>query len=161
MEKGLYMGLNSIEFHRRFQSDEDCLEYLSELKWSDNLYTCRKCGCDRYCKGRTQFSRRCIKCGYDESVTAYTAFEKCKFSLLVAFHIVFKTSTKVKGMSSRELSNEFDLRQKTCWSFKRKVQQCMTSSRNHKIVGQVQIDEFYIGQYEENKIGRSTDGNKN
>ena len=155
------MGLNSIEFHRRFQSDEDCLEYLSELKWSDNLYTCRKCGCDRYCKGRTQFSRRCIKCGYDESVTAYTAFEKCKFSLLVAFHIVFKTSTKVKGMSSRELSNEFDLRQKTCWSFKRKVQQCMTSSRNHKIVGQVHIDEFYIGQYEENKIGRSTDGNKN
>jgi len=160
MKKGLYMGLNSIEFHRRFQSDEDCLEYLSELKWSDNIYTCRKCGCDRYCKGRTQFSRRCIKCGYDESVTAYTAFEKCKFSLLVAFHIVFKISTKVKGMSSRELSNEFDLRQKTCWSFKRKVQQCMTSSRKHKIVGQVHIDEFYIGQYEENKIGRTTDGKK-
>ena len=36
----------------------------------------------------------------------------------------------------------------------------MTSSRNHKIVGQVHIDEFYIGQYEENKIGRSTYGKK-
>ena len=150
------MGLNSIEFHRRFQSDDDCLEYLSELKWSDNLYNSRKCSSDRYYKGRTQFSRRGIKCGYDESVTAYTAFEKCKFSLLVTFHIVFKINTKVKGMSSRELSNDFDLRKKTCWTFKRKVQECITSSRKHKIVGQVHIDEFYIGQYEENKIGRAT-----
>lgn len=46
MEKGIYKGVNSIEFHRRFQSDEDCFEYLSELKWG-NDYTCKKCGCDR------------------------------------------------------------------------------------------------------------------
>ncbi len=36
----------------------------------------------------------------------------------------------------------------------------MTSSKKNKIVGQVHIDEFYIGQYEENKIGRTTDGKK-
>jgi len=159
MVKGIYKGVNSIEFHRRFQSDQDCFEYLAELKW-ENGYICKKCESDKYCKGKKPFSRRCIKCGYDESPTANTAFVKCKFSLLVAFHIVFKISTKIKGMSSRELSNEFDLRQKTCWAFKRKIQQCMSSSKQHKIVGQVHIDEFYIGQYEENKVGRSNDGNK-
>lgn len=36
----------------------------------------------------------------------------------------------------------------------------MSSSKIHKITGQVHIDEFYIGQYEEKKVGRSTDGNK-
>jgi len=29
MEKGIYIGVNSIEFHRRFQSDQDCFEYLA------------------------------------------------------------------------------------------------------------------------------------
>ena len=86
MEKGKYIGVNSIEFHRRFQSDLDCFEYLAELKW-ENGYICKKCACDKYCKGKKPFSRRCIKCGYDESPTANTAFDKCKFSLLVAFCI--------------------------------------------------------------------------
>jgi len=42
-------------------------------------------------------------------------FDKLKFSILVAFHIVFKISTKKKGMSSLALSSEFELRQKKCW----------------------------------------------
>gem|GEM_PF-4202925 len=88
------------------------------------------------------------------------AFDKYKFSLLITSRIVFKISTKIKGMSWRELSNEFDLRQKTCWAFKRKIQKCMSSSKIHKITNQEHIDEFYIGQYEEKKVGRSTDGNK-
>ena len=40
-------------------------------------------------------------------------FDKLKFPLLIAFHIAFKISTKKKGMSSLELSEEYELRQKT------------------------------------------------
>ena len=43
-----------------------------------------------------------------------------KFLTLIAFHIVFKISTKKKGISSIKLSNEFELRQMTCWAFKQK-----------------------------------------
>lgn len=153
------MGTNSIEFHRRFQSDEDCYEYLSELKWGQK-YACKKCGGNRYCIGKKPFSRRCIKCGYDESPTAHTRFEKCKFSILVAFHIVFKISTKKKGMSSIELSNEFSLRQKTCWAFKRKIQTAMQSSNFHPLTGTVHVDEFLIGEYEQGVVGRSHDSKK-
>ncbi|MDD4592297.1 MAG: IS1595 family transposase [Parabacteroides sp.] len=159
MGKGLYMGTNSIEFHRRFQSDDDCYEYLSELKWSQ-AYVCEKCGGSRHCKGKKPFSRRCIKCSYDESPTAHTGFEKCKFSLLVAFHIVFKISTKKKGMSSIELSNEFSLRQKTCWAFKRKIQTVMKSSQTHPLTGIVHVDEFLIGEYEQGVVGRSHNSKK-
>jgi hypothetical protein len=45
-------------------------------------------------------------------------FDNVKFLLLIAFHIIFKISTKKEGMSSLELENEFELRQKTCWKFK-------------------------------------------
>jgi len=87
-------------------------------------------------------------------------FDKIKFSLLIAFHICFKISTKKKGMSSLELSEEFGLRQKTVWEFKWKIQQAMTSSRKNKLGGKVQVDEFLIGQYEEGKAGRSGNSKK-
>lgn len=160
MVKENFSGLNSIKFNRYFQTDEDCYRYLADIKWENRGYVCKHCSATNYCKGKQQFSRRCVKCGYDESPTAGTTFDKCKFSLLVAFHIVFKISTKIKGMSSLELSKEFDLRQKTCWAFKQKIQQVMGSSKLHKIDGEVHVDEFYIGQYEENKVGRSLDSNK-
>jgi len=82
-------------------------------------------------------------------------FDKVKFSLLLAFHIAFKISTKVKGMSSLELSKEFELRQMTCWAFKWKIQQAMKSSQTYPLEGEIHVDEFFIGGPEENKRGRS------
>ena len=145
-----FEGVNSIKFNRYFQSDEDCFRYLSEIKWSsESPYKCKKCSNSKYGKGKKPYSRRCTKCNYDESPTAGTMFDKLKFSLLVAFHIVFKISTKKKGMSSLELSEEFELRQKTCWEFKWKIQQAMASSKRYPLIGEVHVDEFLIGQYEE------------
>jgi hypothetical protein len=114
----------------------------------------------KYGSGKKPYSRRCARCNYDESPTAGTMFDKIKFSLLIAFHICFKISTKKKGMSSLELSEKFSLRQKTCWEFKWKIQQAMISSRQHKLEGLVHVDEFLIGEYEEGKTGRSADSKK-
>jgi hypothetical protein len=82
-------------------------------------------------------------------------FDKCKFPLLLAFHIAFKISTKKKGMSSLELSKEFELRQKTCWGFKWKIQQAMQSSKRYMLQSEVHVDEFFIGSPEKEKRGRS------
>lgn len=114
----------------------------------------------KYGKGKKPYSRRCAKCNYDESPTADTMFDKIKFPLLIAFHIGFKISTKKKGMSSLELSEEFGLRQKTVWEFKWKIQQAMASSHKNQLGGKVQIDEFLIGEYEEGKAGRNSNSKK-
>jgi len=153
-QRNQFLGVNSIKFHKAFSTDEDCYRYLSEIKW-DKEYQCKKCGHTKFYKGVRPFSRRCMKCKYDESPTAGTMFDKCKFPLLLAFHIAFKISTKKKGMSTLELSQEFELRQKTCWEFKWKIQQAMASSKLHPISGIVHVDEFYIGGEEEGKQGRS------
>lgn len=150
-----FLGVNSIKFYNTFTSDEVCYEYISAIKWNENEYHCKKCGHTNFCKGVRPFSRRCTKCKYDESPTSGTMFDKCKFPLHLAFHIAFKISTKKKGMSSLELSQEYELRQKTCWEFKWKVQQAMQSSKQHLINGLVHVDEFYIGGEEEGKRGRS------
>ncbi len=160
MDKNIkFVGVNSIKFNRQFKTDADCYGYLAFLKWADSTFECKRCKYTKYCTGKRTFSRRCSKCRYDESPTAGTMFDKCKFSLLIAFHIVFKISSKKKGMSSLELSHEFELRQPTCWEFKWKIQQAMQSSKQHPLSGEVHIDEFFIGGPEEQKRGRSK-GNK-
>jgi hypothetical protein len=82
-------------------------------------------------------------------------FDKCKFPLHIAFHIAFRVSTKKKGMSSLELSHEFEQRQMTCWEFKWKLQQAMQSSGKYPLTGEVHVDEFLIGGEEMEKRGRS------
>lgn len=153
-DEKIFTGVNSIKFNRRFKDDNDCLIYLSDIKWKDG-YSCKKCGNDKFSIGKKPQNRRCTKCNYDESPTVGTLFEKLKFSILIAFHIVFKISTKKKGMSSLELSNEFELRQKTCWSFKLKIQQAMARNLKQPLKGTVHVDEFMIGGPEETKKGRS------
>lgn len=157
-KRDIFAGMNSILFNRRFKTNEDCLQYVAKIKW-ENGYVCRRCGNRKYIKGSKPHNRRCLKCKYNESPTAGTMFDKVKFSLLVAFHIIFKIGTKKKGMSSIELSKEFDLRQKTCWGFKWKIQQAMQSSLLNPLMGLVHVDEFWIGGPEEEKRGRSL-GNK-
>lgn len=157
--RDIFRGVESIKFYSRFTTDESCLEYLAAIKWADG-FKCRKCGNTNYCKGRHPFSRRCTRCKYDESVTSGTMFDKIKFPILYAFHIAFKISTKKKGMSSQELAEEYAMRQKTVWEFKRKIQTAMQSSGAHLLDGVVHVDEFYIGGEEEGVLGRSLDGKK-
>ena len=154
-ERTKFKGVNSIKFYNTFSTDQDYYHYLADIKWSQIEFICRKCGHTKYYKGVKPFSRRCMKCKYDESPTAGTMFDKCKFPLLLAFHLVFKISTKKKGMSSLELSQEFEMRQKTFREFKWKIQQAMQSSKLHPISGIVHVDEFYIGGEEDGKRGRS------
>jgi len=149
-----FAGVNSILFHNRFKTEADCLDYLSLIKWEGG-YSCIRCFNTFHCSGKKPFNKRCTKCGYGESPTAGTMFDKVKFPLLIAFHIVFKISTKKKGMSSLELSQEFELRQPTCWAFKWKIQQAMQSSKQNKLTGEIQVDEFFIGGPEEKQRGRS------
>ena len=153
-KRNIFKGVNSIKFNQRFKTDSDCLDYLVDVKWADG-FICKRCSNDKFCAGRKPHNRRCTKCRYDESPTANTMFNKLKFSILIAFHIVFKISTKKKGMFSLELSSEFELRQKTCWAFKRKVQLAMRSSLKSPLTGMVHVDEFVIGGPEEGKKGRS------
>lgn len=133
----------------------DCYNYLANIKWPSDKYKCQKCGHNTFCKGKKTLSRRCTRCKYDESTTARTAFENLEFDILLAFHMLYRLSVKKKGMSSYELSNEFDVSQKTCWNFRKKIQNVMQSSKNHPLTGFVDIDEFMVGGPEEGKKGRS------
>ncbi|WBO82789.1 7TM diverse intracellular signaling domain-containing protein [Hymenobacter yonginensis] len=112
------------EFSQIYPDKEACLTYLADLKWAHG-YHCRKCGHDNYCEGRETLSRRCTRCRYVESATAYTLLQKCKFSIVKAFYAVFLLHTHNGSYSAQELSRVLDLRRATCWSFSHKVLEAM------------------------------------
>ncbi len=116
------------EFSQIYPDKDACLSYLANLKWAGG-YQCRKCGHEKYCDGREPHSRRCTKCRYVESATAYTLLQKCKFSIIKAFYAVFLIYTHKGNYSSQELSRLLDLRQGTCWSFSQKVLEAMRRRR--------------------------------
>jgi two-component system, sensor histidine kinase LadS len=112
--------IDFIEFSKSYPDKEACYKFLADLKWT-NGYKCRKCGHEKYCQGPALFSRRCTKCTYNESVTAFTLFHKCKFDIIKAFYMVFLVIANKGNISSYELSDKLLLEQKTCWKFKQKI----------------------------------------
>lgn len=148
-----YKSLSVFEFQDKFPNEKSCLEHLALLKWQ-NGYICKRCGHKHFCTGNKPLSRQCTSCRYTESPTAGTLFHKVKFPLLKAFWIIYYLSTGKKGMASTELSRKLELRQKTCWLFKQKVMRAMKTSGKYPLDGEVEVDEFVVGQQEEGTRGR-------
>lgn len=149
-----FKSIKKRDFYTRFTTDEDCLEYLAAIKWSEG-YQCRKCNHREYMKGKQSFSRRCKSCKYDESATAHTLFHKIKFSVLLAFEITFLVTTQKKAVSSLALSEELELHYETVLNFRRKLQKAMESSLRHPLEEKVEVDEFAVGGHDEGKQGRA------
>lgn len=154
-----FKSLSLFEFQEQFASSEDCLKYLADIKWKEG-FKCRKCGHSHSCNGKASHSRQCTSCRYVESPTAQTLFHQVKFDLLKAFYIVYFVATNKKGITSTELSRKLNLRQKTCWSFKRKVMKATKSSENHKIESDAEVDETVFGGEEEGVRGRKNTNKK-
>jgi transposase-like protein len=154
----LFKGQNLIEFAERFNSDDNCLEYLAHIKWSGG-FKCVKCG---HTAGqiRKNHSRTCNKCSHTESATANTLFHKVKFGVRKAFFICFEMSTTTKSLSASYVSERFGVTENTARLFMHKVREAMKSSAQQPMSGTVHVDEFVIGGKEKGKVGRSYESNK-
>ncbi len=120
-ERLMEKAMDYEEFKTLYPDTLACYRFLETLKWEKGFY-CRKCYNDRFFDGAQKFSRRCTRCGYNESITAYTIFHNVKFPVEKAFFITYMAVTGRKTYTLESLSNMLDLRVNTVWSFRRKVQ---------------------------------------
>ncbi|NTE03020.1 chromosome partitioning protein ParA [Agrobacterium tumefaciens] len=112
------------EFNKIYPDKETCYEFLAELKWK-NGYHCRKCSNDHYFSGHILHSRRCSKCGYEESVTTYTIFHNTRIPINKAFYMIFLIYSSKGKISSHKLSELLNIRQSTCWTFGSRIKKVM------------------------------------
>ncbi|MCF8231025.1 MAG: transposase [Bacteroidales bacterium] len=129
--------INSIKqldretFERIFGNEEQCLKVLAEQKWG-NGFRCRKCGHTNYCQGRSPYSRRCTRCKYEESACAFTIFHRCRIPLTLGFRILYDVC-RDETISTYKLAQEYNLRQMTCWRFKKNIVECLEElKREHR-----------------------------
>ena len=120
------------EFSAIYPDDDSCLKFLAEIKWQDEFY-CRKCNHVHYSEGRSPYSRRCSKCGYDESVTAYTLLQNTRLPINKAFYLIFLVYSSKGSISSHKLAEILSIRQSTCWSYSAKIKKAMKEKRKHGV----------------------------
>ena len=108
------------QFRTLYPDSLSCYRFLEALKWEKGFH-CRKCGNAKYFDGSRKFSRRCTRCGHNESVTSFTIFHSIKFPIEKAFYIAYLAVTGRKDHTLESLSGQLELRVNTVWGFKRKV----------------------------------------
>ena len=86
--------------------------------------------------------------------------EQCLISVKSLFILLFTLPSEYvqrrKGCRHwNYLSHEFEQRQMTCWEFKWKFQKAMASILKYPLLGEVHVDECFIGGEETQKRGRS------
>jgi hypothetical protein len=97
-----------------------CYRFLESLKWEDG-FKCCKCSSEKYFDGPHKFSRRCTRCGYNESITSNTIFKGIKFPIEKAFYIAYLTVVGNRDFTLMDLAGQLSLRINTVWSFKNRV----------------------------------------
>ncbi|QWG10347.1 7TM diverse intracellular signaling domain-containing protein [Flammeovirga kamogawensis] len=126
------------EFENLFPDDNSCYEYLEKKKWEAG-YSCKKCNGTTYAKGQGVLGRRCKKCNYNESVTSGTIFHRLHFPIEKAFRMLFIVFANNGDISTYKLSEDLDLRQNTCWKFKKKIDDAMQEKEN--LTNENNVDE--------------------
>lgn len=118
------------EFSLMYPDDDSCLRFLADIKWQHG-YTCSRCSHTNYSEGRSAYSRRCTKCGYDESVTAYTLLQNTRLPINKAFYMIFLVYNSKGSISSHKLSSILNIRQSTCWAYSSKIKKAMKEKRKN------------------------------
>lgn len=108
------------EFKTLYPDDLACYRSLENLKW-ENGFQCRKCGNEKYFQGAQKFSRRCTRCGYNESITAFTIFHSIKFPIEKAFYIAYLAVSGKKENTLEALSRKVGVGLNSVWGFRTKV----------------------------------------
>lgn len=119
-ERLLEKTMDYHQFKTLYPDTLACYRFLENLKWEKGFH-CRKCRNEKYFDGAQKFSRRCTRCGYNESITAYTIFHSIKFPIERAFYIAYLTVGGKKDYTLEDLAKQLDLRLNTVWAFKHKV----------------------------------------
>lgn len=138
------MDTNLFDLIEKFRSDDRCHDYLVSLRWPDGPACphCQSKKCYRI-KARRQFI--CDDCNRQFSVTAGTIFNDSHLPLSKWFMAVYLMCEAKKSVSANQLKRTLGVSYKTAWYLCHRIRAAMANGNGHKLTGEVEIDETYIG----------------
>lgn len=147
---------NEIEFDRRFQHEQACLDYLFDLRWPEG-FVCPDCGHRQHWKSARDLYL-CRRCQKQISVTAGTIFHGIKKPLPLWFKALWWFSTRTSGINAVALQQLLGLGSyRTAWTWLQRLRTCTICPGRQPLAGKVEADEFYLGGERSGKRGRGAD----
>ena len=154
-------GMSIPEFLRSFGTEAQCAEAVKAARWPSG-FRCPRCGCaDHYVVGhgaRKLF--QCNGCRHQTSLTAGSLMQHTKLALTTWFLAIYLISQAKTGLSSLALKRQLGVSYPTAWLLQHKINRAMgQQERTHRLSGEVQIDDAYLGG--ERTGGKSGRGSEN
>lgn len=146
------------EIATKFAQDEDCLQYIKEMRWPDGVVRCPECGAkdikrverSMASKGRNRrgWFYLCGEktCHKQFSPTSGTIFHDTHLPLIVWFHAIALMLNAKKGISAKQLQRDLKIGgYKTAWYLNHRIREAMREGSLPQLGGTVEIDEVYLG----------------
>lgn len=150
--------VNANEFEKIFRTDDDCYEYLAGIRWDGGQPTCPRCQSRKLWRmSRGEF--RCGDCNYQFSLTSGTIFHDLKKPILLWFRALWHVTEQKHGISALGLQRSLGLGSyRTAWSWLHKLRKAMVRPGRDRLVGEIEVDETYVGGPRPGKRGRGAAG---
>lgn len=138
-----------IAFSEVFPDKKSCIEYYEQIKWKDNIVS----PFDKYSKvyKYKNGKYRCKNTGKYFDVKTGTIFAYTKLPLRCWFYAMFLLMSNKKGATSYKLAEYLNITQKTAWKMLTKIRSNMGFYNNHKLSGEVEVDETFVGGKNKNR----------
>lgn len=148
---------NQIEFEKMFTTEEQCIEYLKELRFPYG-YSCRKCHHDEYWLNNRGIMV-CKYCRDELSITSGTIFHRSKLPLVVVFRALWWMVAQKNGVSAIGLQRVLGLGSyRTAWTWLHKFRRLMVFPGRDRLNGAVEVDETFVGGKTAGNRGRGAEG---
>jgi transposase-like protein len=140
--------LTLIEAVTFFSDYENCLKFMTELRWPDGVVRCPRCESDHVvylanarkwkCYGKHEKPTFTLKTG--------TVFEDSPIALGKWIVAAWQVVNCKNGISSWELHRALGVTQKTAWFMLHRIRLAMQDDQSGgKLNGEIEIDETFIG----------------
>jgi transposase-like protein len=148
---------NQIEFEKMFTTEEQCLDYLKELRFPKG-YSCRKCQHNEYWLNNRGIMV-CKNCKNELSITSGTIFHRSKLPLVVIFRALWWMVAQKNGVSAVGIQRVLGLGSyRTAWVWLHKFRRLMVFPGRNKLSGKIEVDETLVGGKRSGKRGRGAEG---
>src|SRR5438105_5244787 len=148
--------MNIRQAHEQFATDEQCLQYIQEMRWPDGIVRCPACGgkdvkrVDRKSdsKNRRKWFYLCLEksCHNQFTPTSGTIFHDTHLPLIVWFQAITLLLNAKKGISAKQLQRDLGIGgDKTAGYLNHRIREAMREGALPPLGGIVEIDETYVG----------------
>jgi transposase-like protein len=148
------VSLTIREFFALYPSDEACLAHLFEARFGQG-HTCGKCERKaNWYRIKAERAYSCQWCGNHLHPTVGTPFEDSRTPLQLWFYAIYLFTTSRHGVPAKELERQLGVTYKTAWRMADQIRKHIANVDGEwPLEGEVEIDETYVGGYQEGMKG--------